>query len=83
MPCLVSDLPGVREPITPGQTGWYVDNPENVQSVVAALRRVIIDRDRLPAMKRACREVAVERYSLQAMSENYWSVFTDLVRRQS
>jgi glycosyltransferase involved in cell wall biosynthesis len=83
VPCLVSDLPGVREPITPGQTGWYVDNPENVQSVVAALRRVIIDRDRLPAMKRACREVAVERYSLQAMSENYWNVFTDLVRRHS
>lgn len=83
VPCIVSDLPGVREPITPGQTGWYVDNPEDVPSVVAALRRVIADRDRLPAMKRACRAAAIERYSLQAMCESYWNVFTDVVRPQS
>lgn len=79
VPCVVSDLPGVREPIAPGDTGWYVDDPEDVQSVVAALRRVLADRERLPAMKRACRAVAEERYSLQAMCEGYWSVFTRLV----
>ena len=83
VPCVVSNLPGVREPITPGGTGWYVDNPEDVQSVVAALRRVIGDRDRLPAMRQACRSVAVERYSLQAMCERYWNVFADLVRPRS
>ena len=44
VPCVVSDLPGVREPVTQGRTGWYVDDPENVQSVVAALRRVLADR---------------------------------------
>ena len=80
VPCLVSDLPGVREPITPGQTGWYVEDPENLQSVVAALRRVLAERARLPEMKQACRAVAVERYSLQAMCESYWNVFTDLLR---
>jgi glycosyltransferase involved in cell wall biosynthesis len=82
VPCVVSNLPGVREPITPGQTGWYVDDPENVQSVIAALRGVLADRARLPEMKRACRAVAVERYSLRAMCEGYWNVFTDLVRPQ-
>jgi glycosyltransferase involved in cell wall biosynthesis len=82
VPCLVSNLPGVREPITPGQTGWYVDDPENVQSVIAALRGVLADRARLPEMKRACRAVAVERYSLRAMCEGYWNVFTDLLRPQ-
>jgi glycosyltransferase involved in cell wall biosynthesis len=80
VPCVVSDLPGVREPIAPGQTGWYVDDPEDVQSVVATLRRVLADRARLPEMKQACRAVAVERYSLQAMCERYWNVFTDLLR---
>jgi len=79
VPCVVSDLPGVREPITQGRTGWYVDDPENVQSVVASLRRVLADRERLPEMKRACRAVAVERYSLQAMCEGYWKVFTRLL----
>ena len=79
VPCLVSNLPGVREPIDAGQTGWYVDDPENVGSVVAALRRVIADRSRLSAMKHSCRAVAVERYSLQAMCDGYWRVFTGLL----
>jgi len=80
VPCVVSNLPGVREPITPGRTGWYVDDPEDVRSVAATLRRVLADRARLPEMKQACRSVAIERYSLQAMCEGYWNVFTDLVR---
>lgn len=80
VPCLVSNLPGVREPIEPGRTGWYVDDPESVPGVVAALRHALADRRRLAAMKQACRAVAVERYSLQAMCEGYWNVFTDLLK---
>lgn len=83
VPCAVSNLPGVREPITPGQTGWYVDDPENVGSVVAALRRVLADRARLPDMRRACRTVAEERYSLRAMCEGYWDVFSGLLRART
>ena len=83
VPCVVSDLPGVREPVSPGQTGWYVADPENVQSVVAALRRVLGDRERLPDMKRACRRIAVERYSHQAMCESYWKVFTNLLEARA
>jgi glycosyltransferase involved in cell wall biosynthesis len=79
----VSDLPGVREPITAGRTGWYVADPEDVESVVAALRRVLADRARLREMKQACRAVAVERYSLQAMCEGYWNVFTDLLKARA
>jgi glycosyltransferase involved in cell wall biosynthesis len=80
VPCLVSDLPGVREPITPGRTGWYVADPEDVESVVAALRRVLADRPRLAEMKQACRAAAVERYSLQAMCGGYWNVFTGVLK---
>jgi glycosyltransferase involved in cell wall biosynthesis len=80
VPCLVSDIPGVREPVTPGQTGWYVENPENVQSVVAALRRVLADRAAFPEMRRACRDVARSRYSLQVMCDSYWKVFAGLVK---
>ena len=83
VPGVVSNLPGVREPITPGKTGWYVDDPEDVQSVVATLRQVLAQRDRLPEMKRNCRAVAVEQYSLQAMCESYWNVFTDLVKERA
>jgi hypothetical protein len=31
-------------------------------------------------MKHACRAVAVDRYSLQAMCDGYWNVFTGLLR---
>jgi glycosyltransferase involved in cell wall biosynthesis len=76
VPCVVSDLPGVREPIDAGVTGWYVERPDDVDSVTAALRRVIADRERLPEMRRACRTVAEQRYSYEAMCESYWNVFT-------
>jgi glycosyltransferase involved in cell wall biosynthesis len=80
VPCVVSDLPGVREPITRDLTGWLVDDPEDVDSVVRALRKVLADRSRFPEMKLACRAVARERYSSEAMCEGYWAVFTDLLR---
>ena len=80
VPCVVSDLPGVREPIDAGATGWYVADPENVDSVVETLRRVLADRDRLPEMRRICRVVAEQRYSYGAMCENYWRVFSSLAR---
>jgi glycosyltransferase involved in cell wall biosynthesis len=83
VPCVVSDLPGVREPITPGETGWYVEDPESVPSVVAALRRVLADRTRLPAMREACRADAIARYSLRAMCGGYWNVFTGLLSQRS
>jgi glycosyltransferase involved in cell wall biosynthesis len=81
VPCVVSNLPGVREPITPGKTGWYVDDPEDVQSVIATLRGVLSQRAQLTEMKQTCRAVAVEHYSLEAMCENYWTVFTNLLRQ--
>ena len=79
LPCVVSDLPGVREPVDPEQTGWLVPDPENVDSVTTTLRQVLAERDRLATMKQACRRVAVERYSLERMCESYWDVFTQLV----
>jgi glycosyltransferase involved in cell wall biosynthesis len=82
VPCVVSDIPGVREPITPGQTGWYVDDPEDVRSVVETLRRVMDQRSKLADMGRICRAVAVERYSLERMCQSYWTVFTDLLKKR-
>jgi glycosyltransferase involved in cell wall biosynthesis len=83
VPALVSNLPGVREPITSGRTGWYVDDPEDVGSVVASLRQVLADGARLAEMKRECRAVAEARYSSRAMCESYWAVFTDLVKARA
>ena len=45
--------------------------------------QVLADRGPARAMKQACRAVAGERYSLQAMCESYWTVFTDLLRTRA
>jgi hypothetical protein len=34
-------------------------------------------------MKRACREIAETRYSMRAMCESYWDVFTGLLERRT
>jgi glycosyltransferase involved in cell wall biosynthesis len=83
VPCVVSNIPGVREPIDPGRTGWYVDDPENVESVVSTLRDVLAHRARLAEMRQACRAVAVERYSLRRMCESYWDLYADLLGKRA
>ncbi len=79
--CLVSDRPGVREPVTPGVTGLLVRDPESVGGVKAVLKELIGARARLPDMKRAGRRVVEEKYSLSAMAEGYYRVYTELLKR--
>lgn len=83
VPCIVSDLPGVREPITPGETGYLVSDPENVDSVVGVLRRVLQEREKLEQMKCAARRVAEERYSLGVMAEGYYRIYRRVIEEGS
>jgi phosphatidyl-myo-inositol dimannoside synthase len=83
VPCMVSDLPGVREPIDPGKTGYLVPNPESVEDVIAVLRRLLDARAELEAMRTAARLAAEERYSLQAMADGYLRVYQRLLASRS
>jgi glycosyltransferase involved in cell wall biosynthesis len=78
--CVVSDLPGVREPVDPGKTGFLVPDPERVESVTQVLENVLGARSRLSEMKRAARKAAVARYSLEAMAEGYFEVYQRVLR---
>lgn len=82
VPCIVSDLPGVREPVDAGETGFLVRNPESVEDVISVLRNVIRSQESLGRMKGAARRVAEERYSLQAMAEGYMRVYQDVLERR-
>jgi glycosyltransferase involved in cell wall biosynthesis len=82
IPCVVSDLPGVREPIDAGVTGYHVQNPEDVSDVARTLARLIADRARLDEMKRAARQVALERFSLDALANGYWSIYRRLAHQR-
>jgi glycosyltransferase involved in cell wall biosynthesis len=82
LPCVVSDLPGVREPVTAGQTGFLVRDPERVEDVIVALKQLLDAREQLPAMRLAARKKAEERYSLTAMTEGYWTIYRDVLARR-
>ena len=83
VPCIVSDLPGVREPIIPGETGYLVSDPENVDCVVGVLRRVLQERDKLGPMRPAARRLAEERYSTSVMAEEYYRIYRRVVEEGS
>ena len=57
LPALVSDIPGNREWITPGETGWWFPDGD-----ISALTQVILDavarHDQLPEMSRRARWLA-------------------------
>ena len=57
LPALVSDIPGNREWITPGETGWWFADGD-----ISALTQVILDavarHDQLPEMSRRARWLA-------------------------
>ncbi len=79
VPCMVSDLPGVREPVDAGKTGYLVPNPESVEDVIMMLRRLQGARAELEAMRTAARLATEERYSLHAMAQGYLRVYQRLL----
>lgn len=83
VPCIVSDLPGVREPVVAGETGFLVPDPESVPAVVQTLERLLEQRDDLVRMRQAARHSAEEKYSVRAMAEGYWRVYERVLGRAS
>jgi len=59
-PAIVSDIPGNREWVTPGENGWwFVDN--NPAALAQAISQAIEKRNQLPEMGQAARLVAEQR----------------------
>ncbi len=59
-PALVSDIPGNREWVTPGENGWWFRDGD-VQDLAEKMLHAIEVRDRLPEMGRAARRTAEAR----------------------
>jgi len=59
-PVLVSDIPGNREWVTPGENGWLF--PEgDADALAQAILKAVEERERLPEMGRAARRLAEQR----------------------
>jgi L-malate glycosyltransferase len=59
-PVLVSDIPGNREWVTPGENGWLFPLSDP-QALAKAILQAVEQRDRLPEMGRAARQLTAER----------------------
>jgi glycosyltransferase involved in cell wall biosynthesis len=63
-PALVSDIPGNREWVQPGEHGWWFEDGD-VDALVQALSCALDERRRLPAMGQAARRLAERRADWQ------------------
>lgn len=64
VPALVSDIPGNREWVIPGEHGWWFEDGD-VTALFQALSGALEERRRLPAMGRAARYLAEQRADWQ------------------
>jgi glycosyltransferase involved in cell wall biosynthesis len=59
-PALVSDIPGNREWVQPGVNGWLFPDGDE-KALAQAIVRAVDQRQQLPEMGRAAREIAEQR----------------------
>jgi glycosyltransferase involved in cell wall biosynthesis len=77
-PLVVTDAPGVRDYVSPEETGIVVP-PRDVQAMRSALVRVMdpAQRERLTAMRSRARDVAMRQYS----PARYWETLREVAER--
>jgi len=63
-PALVSDIPGNREWVTPGENGWWFTDGD-AQALTRGILQAVEQRQTLPAMGLRARQVAEERADWQ------------------
>jgi glycosyltransferase involved in cell wall biosynthesis len=71
-------VPGARDVIEDGVTGWLVDIDDRA-GMVDAVRRLVTDSELRTSMGRKARERAIEKFSLQASVENWHRVLDPLL----
>lgn len=78
LPAVTSDLPGCRDIVVDGTTGYVVPSG-NVDALVTALRSLIESPSLRQSMGVAAREHAVRRFSLRHVTEATLQIYGDLL----
>lgn len=69
---------GAAEAVDDGVTGLVVDDPDNVDEVVAAFERLLDDADLRLAMGAAARQRAVGQFSYEVLAARLWNTLRSL-----
>lgn len=77
VPCVATDLAGIREVILDGQTG-FLFSPNNLDSLIHHLHRLLQDKELRKRMGLAAREYIQSNYSVEKMVEQYINLYGEI-----
>lgn len=78
VPQVAGSSGGAAEAVADGTTGLVVDDPDNVDQVVAAFARLLDDADLRRKMGEAARRRAVDEFSYEVLTERLWNTLRAL-----
>lgn len=81
-PCIATDVPGCREVVTPGETGWLVP-PRDAGALARTIRDALVDPVRLARYGAAGRELVVEQLSLASVLRRTLAIYDELLASSS
>jgi glycosyltransferase involved in cell wall biosynthesis len=79
LPVIATDVGSVAEAVLPGETGWIVP-PEDPGALAAAIRELLADPDRAATMGDRARELATERFRIDATVDAYLEMYRRVLR---
>ena len=83
LPAVATDVPGSREVIVEGQTGWLT-LPGNAGALGAAMTRMMrTPREERRSMGERARQRTTERFGLESVLDRWEALYRDLLNRQA
>jgi glycosyltransferase involved in cell wall biosynthesis len=79
LPCVLGEGVAIAKEVTQARAGVAVS--PDARSISDALRRIIADKEGLAVMSVNARQLALERFSLQAMGAGLEQLYTDILKR--
>lgn len=76
--CIATDVPGCREVVTPGVTGWLVP-PRDPFALAEAMRDALRDPRRLARLGAAGRDLVVNEFSLASVVRRTLAIYDELL----
>jgi N,N'-diacetylbacillosaminyl-diphospho-undecaprenol alpha-1,3-N-acetylgalactosaminyltransferase len=82
LPVVATDVPGCREAVVAGETGFLVP-PRSVDELVQAIRKLVEDPALRRRMGQAGRARAVQRFAIERIMAQYLDLYAELLRRHA
>jgi len=82
LPVVATDVPGCREAVVAGETGFLVP-PRDVDELVRAIQKLVEDPALRRRMGQAGRARAAQRFAIERITAQYLDLYAELLRRHA